>query len=202
MTETPDRRNQILDAALHEFAEKGFRGATIKSIALRAGLTAPALIYWYFPTKAALLEAVIQHQAEFLQVALEPNAIMELPPEVVLRRMAASYLGMANDPTKATLVRLLVLEVLRGGEQSSILTERFFPQVQHFLMTYLQHQIDLGRLRPHNPASSLRVFMGSLMPMMLGKTLIPALAAQQPSDDEHIETLLTIFLHGLKGSAE
>lgn len=202
MTDTPDRRNQILDAALHEFAEKGFRGATIKSIASRAGLSAPALIYWYFPTKEALLEAVIQHQTEFLQLAFDPSAVMELPPELVLRRIAASYLGIANDPTKATLMRLLVMEVMRGGEHGQFLTERFFPRVEQFLTAYFQRQIDEGRFRPHNPASSFRIFMGSLIPLVLGKALIPALAVHQPSDEEHIDTLLSIFLNGLKGGTE
>ena len=48
-----DRRAQILDAAFEEFSEKGFKGATIKSIARAAGLQSPALIYWYFPDKEA-----------------------------------------------------------------------------------------------------------------------------------------------------
>ena len=48
MTEELDRRAQILDAAFEEFSEKGFKGATIKSIARAAGLQSPALIYWRF----------------------------------------------------------------------------------------------------------------------------------------------------------
>ena len=54
------RRAQILDAALHVMAEHGFRGASIKRIAQRAGLKSPALIYWYFRDKQALFEAVLQ----------------------------------------------------------------------------------------------------------------------------------------------
>ena len=50
----PERREQILKAAFEEFAAKGFKGATIKSIAEAAGLQSPALIYWYFPDKEAL----------------------------------------------------------------------------------------------------------------------------------------------------
>ena len=46
MVEEVDRRGQILDAAFEEFSEKGFKGATIKSIARAAGLQSPALIYW------------------------------------------------------------------------------------------------------------------------------------------------------------
>jgi TetR/AcrR family transcriptional regulator, regulator of autoinduction and epiphytic fitness len=38
LTEEVDRREQILGAAFEEFSEKGFKGATIKSIARSAGL--------------------------------------------------------------------------------------------------------------------------------------------------------------------
>ncbi len=44
MVEERDRREQILGAAFEEFAAKGFRGATIKSIARAARLQSPALI--------------------------------------------------------------------------------------------------------------------------------------------------------------
>ena len=60
------RRAQILDAALHVMAEHGFRGASIKRIAERAGLRSPALIYWYFKDKHALLEGVLQRMSPFL----------------------------------------------------------------------------------------------------------------------------------------
>ena len=49
-----DRRTQILEAAFEEFSEKGFKGATIKSIAEAARLQSPALLYWYFSDKEAL----------------------------------------------------------------------------------------------------------------------------------------------------
>jgi AcrR family transcriptional regulator len=40
----PDRRGQILEAALRVFAERGFHKARIKEIAREAGIKSPALI--------------------------------------------------------------------------------------------------------------------------------------------------------------
>ena len=60
MIEEPGRRAAILAAAFAEFAAKGFRGATIKSIAQAAGVQSPALLYWYFPSKEALFQAVLE----------------------------------------------------------------------------------------------------------------------------------------------
>jgi AcrR family transcriptional regulator len=39
----PDRKGQILDAALDEFADRGYAGGSMRRIAERVGVTEPAL---------------------------------------------------------------------------------------------------------------------------------------------------------------
>ena len=57
---SPDaRRALIVSAAVRYFAEVGFDGPT-RELARRAGVTQP-LLYKYFPSKAALMEAVFAH---------------------------------------------------------------------------------------------------------------------------------------------
>ncbi len=51
-------RRAILDASREEFLERGYHGATIASIATRAGV-APQTVYFVFHTKADLVSAVI-----------------------------------------------------------------------------------------------------------------------------------------------
>ena len=54
------RREQVLDAALEAFADRGYRGASMASIAERVGLTEPGLLH-HFASKPELLRAVIEH---------------------------------------------------------------------------------------------------------------------------------------------
>jgi AcrR family transcriptional regulator len=96
-----DRRRQILDAAFEEFAEHGFRGATIKRIAQRARLKSQALIYWYFPAKEALFEAVLGQQLPIMQMVLDPASLLERPPEEVLPLLARAYLATAERPGRS-----------------------------------------------------------------------------------------------------
>src|SRR5215203_442537 len=93
LAEELDRRAQILDAAFEEFSEKGFKGATIKSIARAAGLQSPALIYWYFPDKEALFREVLGSKIPVVRAVTEPDGLMELPPEEVLPNIADRYLS-------------------------------------------------------------------------------------------------------------
>ncbi len=55
-----DTRLNILEAALAEFAEKGYSGASTRNIAERAGLQHP-LITYHFRTKETLWRAVAEH---------------------------------------------------------------------------------------------------------------------------------------------
>jgi len=54
-------REHILTTATAMFGESGYRGASLRDIAARCGLTHPGLLY-HFPTKAGLLEAVLQRR--------------------------------------------------------------------------------------------------------------------------------------------
>ncbi|MEB3372149.1 TetR/AcrR family transcriptional regulator [Saccharopolyspora mangrovi] len=49
----------ILDAALDEFRESGFHGATVRQIARRVGMTVPAL-YYHHENKEGLLVALLE----------------------------------------------------------------------------------------------------------------------------------------------
>ncbi len=55
----PDTRAEILEAARAAFADAGYRGATIRAIAARAGVD-PALVHHYFGTKRDLFMAVVE----------------------------------------------------------------------------------------------------------------------------------------------
>lgn len=198
MAEDHDRRAQILDAAFEEFAAKGFQGATIKSIARAARMQSPALIYWYFPTKEALFQAVLSAHAPILQAIVTPDTLMDRPPEEVLPLLARALLATAGDPVAQRLLRLVIGEALRHQELAGALVAGGPQRVLGFLSAYLERQIARGRLRPHNTASSARAFIGMLIPQAAGKGLLPALAEGGPTDEAHIATAVDIFLRGLE----
>ncbi|MFC7879648.1 TetR/AcrR family transcriptional regulator [Isoptericola sp. NPDC057391] len=57
------KREEILQAAIGMFGEVGYHGASLREIASRVGISHPGLLH-HFPTKAALLEAVLEHRDE------------------------------------------------------------------------------------------------------------------------------------------
>ncbi len=192
----PERREQILKAAFEEFAAKGFKGATIKSIAEAAGLQSPALIYWYFPDKEALFREVLSSQVPVLRAVADPAPIMDLPPEEVLPRLGRAY--FAFEQFDVRMLQLMVGEAVRRPEVAEMFIRSGPGKVLEFLKVYLEHQIELGRLIPHDARSSARAFIGMLMPQLAGQLFFPALLEDSLTDEEHLKTAVNIFLEGLK----
>lgn len=198
MPQEPDRRAQILQAAFDEFAAKGFRGATIKSIAAAAGVQSTALLYWYFPTKEALFQAVLEAHAPIVQATLDPAALFERPPEEVLPLFAHALFATAEQPRVRQLVQLTLGEAMRRPEVAEALVAAGPGRVLALLTAYLAHQIEAGRMRLHDTRSSARAFMGMLLPQVAGHVFLPTLLVDAPGDEEHIATVTGIFLRGLR----
>lgn len=70
------RREDIISAAVALYAEAGYYGSSLREIAKRAGITHAGLLY-YFPTKEALLAAVLERRdaedAEREDLAIPPG---------------------------------------------------------------------------------------------------------------------------------
>ncbi len=59
------RKEQIIEAAITLFAQQGFDGTSTRQIAGSIGIT-EGLIFHYFPTKADLLNAVLETRHGFI----------------------------------------------------------------------------------------------------------------------------------------
>jgi TetR/AcrR family transcriptional regulator len=196
--EAQSRRAQILDAALHVIAEHGFRGASIKRIAARAGLRSPALIYWYFRDKDQLLEALLHEIAPLLDQVAAAEPLVDEPPERVLPVIANAFLGMVHQPVTARLMRVVLSESARHPAVASFFAQRGPLVVLTFLERHLRRQIELGRLRPHDTRASARAFMGMLVVYALGHEIFPPLGAGFPQRETYAEFVVNLFLEGLR----
>ena len=93
MDEERGRRAEILEAAFAEFAEKGFRGATIKSIAEAAGVSERGLLL-AFRRVLGTTPAVYVRRARLDAVRRELQAAQDgTTVAVVARRWGFAHLG-------------------------------------------------------------------------------------------------------------
>lgn len=57
-----DKREHIIETALHLFAEKGFEGTSIRDIAEKATVNV-AMVNYYFGSKEKLFEKIVEHKS-------------------------------------------------------------------------------------------------------------------------------------------
>jgi AcrR family transcriptional regulator len=91
-----ERREQVIRAAVKEFAAHGFHAASTSAIAKRAGISQP-YIYALFPNKHELFLAVHQHVVKRIHDAFAEAARGADGPDERFDRMGEAYLRLLED---------------------------------------------------------------------------------------------------------
>ncbi|GAA1292011.1 TetR/AcrR family transcriptional regulator [Pseudonocardia aurantiaca] len=99
-----EREQQILDAALAVFGERGYQAASMDQVAERVGVTKPVL-YTHFGSKDGLLLACITRaRAELLAVTSEAAASAGAPEEMLRRSTRAFFDYLERNAPAWTLL--------------------------------------------------------------------------------------------------
>ena len=109
-----ERRRQILEAAVRAFAKEGYHASRVSDIAEEAGV-AYGLVYHYFESKDAVLEAIFREMWGMMVGAINAVESLDDSPREQLRKACAIVLRTWRD--YPDVVRVLVREVARSGEQ-------------------------------------------------------------------------------------
>ena len=91
-----ERREQVLHAAVDEFGERGYHGASTANIAKRAGISQP-YIYALFSDKGELFRAVHHHVISEIRSAFMEAAAGASTPEEKLEAMGTAYHPLMED---------------------------------------------------------------------------------------------------------
>ena len=111
--EALETRENILEVATREFADKGLSGARIDEI---AELTASSkrMIYYYFGGKDELYRAVLERAYQHIRMQEQAAHFEDLPPDQALRAIIAHNFDYHFDHPE--FVRLVMIENIHHGE--------------------------------------------------------------------------------------
>jgi len=189
------RRNQILDAAITVFANKGFHRATIRDIAKEAGI-ADGTIYIYFENKTALLIGILdnvnetdQREAYFEQAA---NMDMDTFFRVHVRQRLEIFEGRVLDVIQIVLSEVLVNQELREMYQEKIIMPTFALAEKYFYQW-----MDAGLIRQFDVPVMMRMItslvLGLLVLRLLGDPVVEERWKQLP------DVIADMVLYGIQG---
>lgn len=155
-------RRRILAAALRLFSRNGFHATSIRGLARSVGLT-EAAIYYHFPSKRAIMEALYEQRG--FMVALDE--LEQLPGSVPLeQQLIANALASArlwDDNTD--LLRMVTLEVLRGDRAAATLHQELMERWRRGIRRLLARYQERGEI---DPSLSIAQAADSWVSLMFG----------------------------------
>ena len=184
-------RARILAGAREVFGRAGFEGASIEDIA-GAARVGVATVYRCFGDKDGLVAAFLDEMGP-RRAARDAREAATGDLRADLQRLAERMLTAMH--ADAPLVRLLILETLRGGSLLPRVRAKSPTRVINLVTSLLQQHRAAGRLRDLPPRELAQAFGG----MLLGFGVVaPILRGETASDPAHTaRTLTTIFLDGV-----
>jgi len=177
------RRVQFIDTALEAFATRGFDGTSVKDLAQAAGAT-QGLLYHYFPSKDALLEAALERHYFLPELRRIAAPDRNRPAAEVLLELARGFARMLDEH------RAVVQLMLREAPSNATVRERLDrgrEEGVHLLGEYLASRVQAGELRSHDCQQSARLLFYAVLAAHLANT------PSEPFLHATVDTLL----HGL-----
>ncbi len=147
-TRRDESRAKILAAAEHAFARDGLAGARTDEIAAEAGVN-KALLYYYFHSKEAIYEAVLETQLrEFNERAL---AILNAPGSPRARLLQYVELQFDFISRKHRHAGLFQQLMMKGGKPAEKLFRKYIAPRSEAMQKLLERGMRDGEFRKASP---------------------------------------------------
>jgi AcrR family transcriptional regulator len=199
--ELSERELQIMEAALKVFSEKGFNGATTKEIAEVAGV-AEGTIFRYFKTKKDLLFSLTAPNMLNLLQPIIFNSVLKimqnnesLNDEELLKNILKNRLELLRK--HLPLLKVILTESQYHPEMKKQFVENVPLKGLEIFTEYFSKKIARGRYKNLDPQIVFICLAGMFGAFMVWENLFEGSNYLQFSEDEMINTITEIFLHGI-----
>jgi AcrR family transcriptional regulator len=179
----------ILIATTHILVEFGYERTNTNKIAERAGVSIGSL-YQYFPSKEAIIAALIEHHADSMTRMIEAKLLdqQQAPLEVALRQLVKACISAHTINPK--LHKVLIEQVPHVGQLEKI--THVEKQVKALIRSYLENK--RNQIRPQNIDLAAFMLAHSLESLIHAAATEPDFAVNEEFEQE----LTAILLRYLK----
>ncbi|MGV3491643.1 MAG: TetR/AcrR family transcriptional regulator [Devosia sp.] len=191
------RPDEVLDAALELFIEKGFTATRVEEVAKRAGLSKGA-VYLYFPSKEALVEGLIRRAViPVADTALASLVDYEGDPRIVITAVLKMIAHRLGDPKVLAMPKLIFREIASFPALAEMYRTEVLDRVIPVIEGLIRRGMDQGYLRQVDANLTIRSIIGPIM-LHIAMSEIFGIA---PEGGLHMDALvdnhLTILFDGL-----
>lgn len=191
------RPDEVLDAALDLFIERGFAPTRVEDIARRAGLSKGA-VYLYFSSKEEILKALVRRA--IVPIAENAAALARTAtgsPREVIATMVRGLVGRLADPRLSAIPRLVIAESALFPDVAAMYRREVIDRGLAALGALIRRGIETGEFRPVDPDLAARNVIGPIFVHMLLATVFLADGDDPIANDAFIASHLDILMNGL-----
>jgi AcrR family transcriptional regulator len=195
------RPQELLDAALALFGEKGFAATRSEEVAARAGVSKGTL-YLYYPSKEELFKAVVrQNMSSLIAEGVELADAFEGSSSELLVLLMTTWWERVGKTPAAGIHKIMLAEVRNFPELAQFYADEVIVPADRLFSTTIRRGIARGEFRDmpeHEVAHALMapmIFL-SLHQHSFGACPVPASAQLDPA--RLMRTHLDLALRGLE----
>jgi len=193
------RPQELLDAALDLFVERGFAATRSEDVAARAGVSKGTL-YLYYPSKEDLLKEAIRHNV-VNQIAEGADIVQQFDGSSaeLLATMLRLWWERIGETRASGVIKLMTSEVRNFPELAQFYVDEVINPSNELVAHILQRGIDRGEFRPGlDVPEVVHALVGPMVLMVLNKHSLGACSAAFLLDPKAVmEALIDLALHGL-----
>lgn len=196
------REQDILDAAIKIFSEKGYSAATTSEIAKEAGI-AEGTVFRYFKTKKDILKSVMIRLIEIMGEEIVTVGVGKIIEENKDKNAAEFLKVLLKDRSDAIiknwdLIKIAFTEIQYHEDLRNAFIQSFPIKGKEILGKLYKQNIDNGVFKDYNPTLVLRCCVGILGIYIIQKKLAPDLL--QMDDDKQIDMMVDMILYGISNN--
>lgn len=191
------RPQEILQAALQLFVEKGFAAAKMEDIARAAGVTR-GTPYLYFANKEDIFKSLI---TELLlpQLALGESILSEHQGNTrdLLTDLLATWWAQMSDNHASVMPRLVLAEAGHFPEVARLYKEVFVERGLQIIRQVLQRGLDKGDIRNIDIDMACHIVVAPLMMFMITCHSAVPKCAYVDDPQRYFDSVIDILLNGI-----
>jgi AcrR family transcriptional regulator len=193
------RPQELLDAALDLFVEKGFAATRSDEVATRAGVSKGTL-YLYYPSKEELLKEVIRHNVvNQIAEGVEIIRAFEGTSSELLALIMRLWWERVGETRASGILKLMMSEVRNFPEIAQFYIDEVTTPCDRMLGALVQRGIDRGEFRAVQVEQVVHALVGPLLFLVMNKHSLGACSVAARLDPMPIiEAHIDLVLHGLE----
>ncbi len=192
-----DRPQEITDAALAAFAEKGYAATRVDDVAKRAGVS-KGLLYLYFKTKEELFKAVVRSfvvpRIDALTQIIESS---ELSSEEFLRGPFLDFAKKIPGSPISVVIRLMIAEGPKHPDLVQFYWDNVVSRGLGAIGELLQRGVQTGEFRKSAVTEQPHLF---IMPVLFSVIFNLLFDKQSIDTNRLIETQIDLLITHLKST--